>query len=285
VIELLYTDDAEYNVTASDAGMAVIAESRGCNTAAGAFTVDEIAFAPDRALRPQRSAGRSAATPARPPSAATGPSTARPPDHLPGPGLLLADVEDCTLAKRRDHSHPSTLSIVGTDMQDTFARSLRCPLDAGLAKRLHVLGRQRPGHDNREDPPALHETPSTQELGQLRSSWVYLHRLVVLGQVNLKPDGRASGLIDTPAMRKRSDNWQPTPTCPFDRRMRNRSTLESGPGVANLHPHRPTSRAHRHAHRRAFAAAMVHRIRDQLADHQLGVAQTGLTHEMQRAVE
>jgi hypothetical protein len=31
--------------------MAMIGESRGCNTGVGSFTVDEIAFAPDRTLR------------------------------------------------------------------------------------------------------------------------------------------------------------------------------------------------------------------------------------------
>jgi hypothetical protein len=46
-----YTDNAEYNATPSDAGMAMIAESRGCNTGVGSFTVDEIAFAPDRRLQ------------------------------------------------------------------------------------------------------------------------------------------------------------------------------------------------------------------------------------------
>jgi hypothetical protein len=46
-----YTDDAEYSATPSDAGMAMSAESRGCNTGLGSFTVDEIAFAPDRTLR------------------------------------------------------------------------------------------------------------------------------------------------------------------------------------------------------------------------------------------
>ena len=37
--------------TPSDAGMAMSAESRGCNTGLGSFTVDEIAFAPDRTLQ------------------------------------------------------------------------------------------------------------------------------------------------------------------------------------------------------------------------------------------
>jgi hypothetical protein len=47
-----YTDDADStSATPSDAGMAMIAESRGCNTGLGSFTVDEIAFAPDRTLR------------------------------------------------------------------------------------------------------------------------------------------------------------------------------------------------------------------------------------------
>jgi hypothetical protein len=46
-----YTDDAEYSATPSDAGMAMSAESRGCNPGLGSFTVDEIAFAPDRTLR------------------------------------------------------------------------------------------------------------------------------------------------------------------------------------------------------------------------------------------
>ena len=46
-----YTDNAEYNATPSDAGMAMIAESRGCNPGVGSFTVDEIAVAPDRTLR------------------------------------------------------------------------------------------------------------------------------------------------------------------------------------------------------------------------------------------
>ena len=48
---ITYTDTAEYNAAPSDAGMAMIAESRGCNTGVGSFTVDEIAFAPDRTLR------------------------------------------------------------------------------------------------------------------------------------------------------------------------------------------------------------------------------------------
>jgi hypothetical protein len=46
-----YTDNAEYEATPSDAGMAMYAESRGCNTGVGSFTVDEIAFYPDRTLR------------------------------------------------------------------------------------------------------------------------------------------------------------------------------------------------------------------------------------------
>jgi hypothetical protein len=46
-----YTDNAEYSATPSDAGMAMGAESRGCNTGIGSFTVEEIAFAPDRTLR------------------------------------------------------------------------------------------------------------------------------------------------------------------------------------------------------------------------------------------
>jgi len=46
-----YTDNAETSATPSDAGMAMGAESRGCNTGVGSFTVDEIAFAPDRTLR------------------------------------------------------------------------------------------------------------------------------------------------------------------------------------------------------------------------------------------
>jgi hypothetical protein len=48
---MTYTDNAEYDATPSDAGMAMIAESRGCNTGLGSFTVDEISFAPDRTLR------------------------------------------------------------------------------------------------------------------------------------------------------------------------------------------------------------------------------------------
>jgi hypothetical protein len=46
-----YTDNADYTATPSDAGIAMGAESRGCNTGVGSFTVDEIAFAPDRTLR------------------------------------------------------------------------------------------------------------------------------------------------------------------------------------------------------------------------------------------
>jgi hypothetical protein len=46
-----YTDNAEYSATPSDAGIAMSAESRGCNTGVGSFTVDEIDFAPDRTLR------------------------------------------------------------------------------------------------------------------------------------------------------------------------------------------------------------------------------------------
>jgi len=46
-----YTDNSDYNATPSDAGMAMSAESRGCNTGLGSFTVDEIAFGPDRTLR------------------------------------------------------------------------------------------------------------------------------------------------------------------------------------------------------------------------------------------
>lgn len=46
-----YTDNGEWSATPSDAGMAMSAESRGCNTGVGSFTVDEIAFAPDRTLR------------------------------------------------------------------------------------------------------------------------------------------------------------------------------------------------------------------------------------------
>ena len=47
-----YTDDADTtSATPSDAGMAMSAESRGCNTGLGSFTVDEIAFATDRTLR------------------------------------------------------------------------------------------------------------------------------------------------------------------------------------------------------------------------------------------
>jgi hypothetical protein len=46
-----YTDNADTSATPSDAGMAMSAESRGCNTGLGSFTVDEIAFAPDRTLR------------------------------------------------------------------------------------------------------------------------------------------------------------------------------------------------------------------------------------------
>jgi hypothetical protein len=46
-----YTDNAEYSATPSDAGMAMGAESRGCNTGIGSFTVEEIAFAADRTLQ------------------------------------------------------------------------------------------------------------------------------------------------------------------------------------------------------------------------------------------
>ena len=46
-----YTDNADYTATPSDAGMGMGAESRGCNTGVGSFTVDEIAFAADRTLR------------------------------------------------------------------------------------------------------------------------------------------------------------------------------------------------------------------------------------------
>jgi hypothetical protein len=46
-----YTDNADYTATPSDAGMGMGAESRACNTGVGSFTVDEIAFAPDRTLR------------------------------------------------------------------------------------------------------------------------------------------------------------------------------------------------------------------------------------------
>ena len=49
-----YTDNAEYDATPSDAGMAMSAESRACNTSLGTFTVDEIAFAPDRTLQAAR---------------------------------------------------------------------------------------------------------------------------------------------------------------------------------------------------------------------------------------
>jgi len=49
-----YTDNADYDATPSDAGMAMSAESRGCNTGLGSFIVDEIAFAPDRTLQAAR---------------------------------------------------------------------------------------------------------------------------------------------------------------------------------------------------------------------------------------
>ena len=49
-----YTDNADYTAGPSDAGMGMSAESRGCNTGLGSFTVDEIAFAPDRTLRAAR---------------------------------------------------------------------------------------------------------------------------------------------------------------------------------------------------------------------------------------
>jgi hypothetical protein len=46
-----YTDNAEYDATPSDAGMAMGAESRGCNTGVGTFTVEVIGFAADRTLK------------------------------------------------------------------------------------------------------------------------------------------------------------------------------------------------------------------------------------------
>jgi len=47
-----YTDTTDTtSATPPGAGIAMGAESRGCNTGVGSFTVDEIAFAPDRTLR------------------------------------------------------------------------------------------------------------------------------------------------------------------------------------------------------------------------------------------